>query len=171
MTDYELVKNKDYASIFIKYRPLMMKFYMRMLTVSDCGFEDFEDFISEFYEDMVKAVNAVKLSKIKDPETFGLYCQLSFWLRNFTTRRIRDSFKLKKYSNPIPENHEEPCFDRAEDYSTIKQSFDEIATKYLDDTQRESVELFLRGVPAYKLPVGSRGWAKIIQIFKENMDI
>lgn len=111
MTDYEIVKNKDYAAVLEKYRPLMMKFHMKMLTVSDCGFEDFEDFIGEFYEDMTKAVNAIKLNKIKDPETFGLYCQLEFWLCNFTTRRIRDSIKLKKYSNPIPENHEEPYYE------------------------------------------------------------
>lgn len=169
MKDYELVKNKDYDAILKKYRPLMMRYFQKMLTVSNCGFEDFEDFISDFYEDMVKAVNAVKLSKIKDPETFGLYCQLSFWLRNFTTRKIRDYVKLQKYSNPLPENHEEPYYDK--DDATIKLSFNEIATKLLDDTQRESYELFLRGVPAYKLPVGSRGWAKILQIFRENIDI
>lgn len=169
MTDYELVKNKDYTAILKKYRPLMMRYFQKMLTVSNCGFEDFEDFISGFYEDMVKAVNAVKLSKIKDPETFGLYCQLSFWLRNFTTRKIRDYVKLQKYSNPLLETHEEPYYDK--DDTTIKLSFNEIATKLLDDAQRESYELFLRGVPAYKLPVGSRGWAKILQIFKENIDI
>ena len=171
MTDYEMVVNKDYTEILKKYRPLMMKYFQKMLTVSNCGFEDFDDFISSFYEDMVKAVNAIKVSKIKDPNKFSFYIQLEFYLRNFTTRRIHDSVKLQKYSNPIPENHEEPYFDDNNDYLTVKLSFNEIATNYLDDTQRESYELFLRGVPAYKLPVGSRGWAKILQIFRENLDV
>lgn len=165
MKDYELVKNKDYTAILKKYRPLMMRYFQKMLTVSNCGFEDFEDFIGGFYEDMVKAVNAVKPSKIKDPETFGLYCQLSFWLRNFTTRNIRKYIRDKKFNAQIEEDYDAPYDDSTNDNIEKMESFNMIYAKYLDDNQRAIVDEVLSGTPGYRVP----GYHKVVKIFKEHL--
>ena len=65
-----MIINKDYHGLFEAYKPLMMKYYMKMIKVASCGYDDYFDFISDFYEQFVKAFDAIKVSKIKDPNTF-----------------------------------------------------------------------------------------------------
>lgn len=167
MMDYKLVKEKNYLAIFKKFRPLMMRYYQRMIIVSKCGYEDFDEFADDFYPEMVKAVDAVKLERIKDPDKYGLYQQLAFYLQNFTTRKINKYIRDKKFNAQIEEDYDAPYDDQANENAERKASFDTIYTKYLDDNQRAIVDKVLSGIPGYKIP----GWYKVVKIFKENLDI
>lgn len=167
MTDYELVKNNDYLAIFKKFRPLMMRYYQRMTTVSKCGYEDFDEFADDFYPEMIKAVDAVKLERIKDPDRYGLYQQLAFYLQNFTTRKISRYIKYKKFNAQIEEGYDAPYNDITNENIERKASFDMIYTKLLSDDQRAIVDKVLSGTPGYKIP----GWYKVVKIFKEHFDI
>jgi hypothetical protein len=166
MTDYELVKNKDYTAIFKKFRPLMMKYFQRMIKVSSCGYEDFDEFADDFYPEMVKAVDAVKLERIKDPDKYGLYQQLAFYLQNFTTRKISKHIRDKKFNSQIKEDYDAPYNDTANENIERMASFHMIYTKYLDANQREIVDEVLSGTPGYKIP----GYYKIVKIFKEHLE-
>ena len=166
VTDYELVKNKDYTEIFKKFRALMMKYYQRMIVVSKCGYEDFDEFADDFYPEMVKAVDAVKLERIKDPETFGLYCQLSFWLRNFTTRKVNKYIRDKKFNAQIEEGYDAPYDDQTNENIEKMESFNRTYTN-LNDAQRAIIDKVLAGTPGYTIP----GWYKVAKIFREKFEI
>ena len=167
MTDYELIKEKDYYSLFKKFSPLMMKFYMRMLTVSNCGYEDFDEFADDFYPEMVKAVDAVKLERIKDPDKYGLYQQLAFYLQNFTTRKLLKYIRDKKFNSQIEEDYDAPYDDSTNENTERMASFNIIYTNYLNDNQRAIVDEVLSGTPGYKIP----GYYKVVKIFKEHLEI
>lgn len=165
MTDYELVKNKDYTAIFKKFRPLMMRYFQRMIKVSSCGYEEFDEFIDDFYIEMVKAVDAVKLERIKDPEKYGFYQQCAFYLQNFTTRKLSKYLRDKKFNSQIEEDYDAPYDDQANENAERMASFHMIYTKYLDDNQRAIVDEVLSGTPGYKIP----GYNKVVKIFKEHL--
>ena len=167
MIDYELVKNKDYYSIFNKFRPLMMKYFQQMIVISNCGYEDFDEFIDDFYPEMIKAVDAVKLERIKDPDKYGLYQQLAFYLQNFTTRKLRKYIRDQKFNSQIEEGYDAPYDDSTNEKIERMASFNMIYTNYLNDNQRAIVDEVLSGTPGYKIP----GWYKIIKIFKEHLEI
>lgn len=167
MLDYELVKNKDYLAIFKKFRALMMKYFQKMIVVSDCGYEDFDEFTDDFYPEMVKAVDAVKLERIKDPDKYGLYQQLAFYLQNFTTRKLRKYIRDKKFNAQIEEEYDAPYNDNSNEKTEKMQSFNTIYTNYLSDTQRTIVDEVLSGTPSYKVP----GFRKVAKIFKEHLEI
>ncbi len=163
--DYELVKNKDYTAIFKKFRPLMMKYYQRMIVVSKCGYEDFDEFADDFYPEMVKAVDAVKLERIKDPNRYGIYQQLAFYLQNFTTRKLSKYLRDKKFNSQIEEDYDAPYNDTANENTERLESFNTVYTNYLNDNQRAIVDEVLSGTPGYKVP----GWYKVVKIFKEHI--
>lgn len=167
MTDYELVKNKDYTAILKKFRPLMMKYFQRMIKVSSCSYEDFDEFIDDFYIEMVKAVDAVKLERIKVPEKYGLYQQLAFYLQNFTTRKISKYIRDKKFNSQIEEDYDAPYDDQTNEKTERMASFNTIYTNYLSATQRAIVDEVLSGTPSYKVP----GFRKVAKIFKEHLEI
>lgn len=167
MLDYELVKNKDYLAIFKKFRALMMKYFQKMIVVSDCGYEDFDEFIDDFYPEMVKAVDAVKLERIKDPNNYGLYQQLAFYLQNFTTRKLRKYIRDKKFNSQLDEDYDAPYDDNSNENTERMASFNMIYTNYLNDNQRAIVDEVLSGTPGYKIP----GYYKVVKIFKEHLDL
>lgn len=167
MTDYELVKEKNYLAIFKKFRPLMMKYFQKMIVVSNCGYEDFDEFADDFYSEMVKAVDAVKLERIKEPDKYGLYQQLIFYLQNFTTRKLRKHIRDKKYNAQIEEDYDAPYNDQTNEKIEKMASFNTIYTNFLNDTQRAIVDEVLSGTPGYKIP----GYYKVVKIFKEHLEI
>ena len=103
-TDYELVKNKDYTTIWTKYQGLLNVFYYKcvdQITHSGCPFDDYDniqDFFYDCYPIVVKAVDSIKLNKIKKPATWTLYIQLYHYMQNFVNRDIIFP-KLKEYAN------------------------------------------------------------------------
>lgn len=165
--DYKLVLEKNYNEILKLYTPLINRYYHMMVKVNNCGYESLTDFIGDFYPELVKAVNAIKIEKIKDQEKFGLYQQLCFYLGNFTTRKLHNEMKWTKFSNDIPEDYKEtPYYDKDK---TLKMSFDRIYNTCLTDEQRELVNDALKsGKPLYKY---GYQMDKIKKIFKEKMDI
>lgn len=165
--DYELVKNKDYYGIFKKFRALMMKYFQKMIVVSNCGYEDFDEFADDFYSEMVKAVDAVKLERIKEPDKYGLYQQLAFYLQNFTTRKLRKYIRDKKFNSQIEEDYDAPYDDNSNEKTEKMQSFNMIYTNFLNDNQRAIVDEVLSGTPGYKIP----GYYKVVKIFKEHLEI
>lgn len=165
MTDYEIVKEKNYLEIFKKFRPLMMRYYQRMIKVSKCGYEEFDEFADDFYIEMVKAVDAVKLERIKDPNNYGFYQQCAFYLQNFTTRKLRKYLRDKKFNAQIEEDYDAPYNDQTNENIERLASFDDVYTKYLNDNQRAIVDEVLSGTPGYKIP----GYYKVVKIFKEHL--
>ena len=165
MTDYETVANKNYLAIFKKFRPLMMKYYQRMIVVSKCGYEDFDEFADDFYIEMIKAVDAVKLERIKDPDNYGFYQQCAFYLQNFTTRKLRKYLRDKKFNAQIEEDYDAPYNDQTNENAERMASFHMVYMDYLDDAQRMIVDKILSGTPGYKIP----GYYKIVKIFKEHL--
>lgn len=95
-TDFELVKKKDYYTLWKKYEALMMIYYKKLPEdVRNYVFEDFTDFKSSCYQVLINAVDALTLSKIKNSDTWTFWQQFSFYLQNYTTRNIvRDTYKL-----------------------------------------------------------------------------
>ena len=109
MTDFELVKKKDYYALWQKYEGLMMIYFKKLpVDVRDYVFEDFTDFKSSCYQVLINAVEALTLSKIKNPDTWTFWQQFAFYLQNYTTRNIvRDTYKLwnKERQQTISEEH------------------------------------------------------------------
>ena len=165
--DYEMVANKDYHGLFKKFRPLMMKYFQKMLKVSSCGYEDFDEFYDDFYSEMVKAVDAVKPERIKDPDNYGFYQQCAFYLQNFTTRKINKHIRDKKFNSQIEEDYDAPYNDNSNENTERMLSFNMVYTNYLDNTQRAIVDEVLSGTPGYKIP----GYYKVAKIFKEYLTI
>lgn len=163
--DYALVEAQDYNGIWIKYRPLFMRYYMKMLTVSNCDFEDFDDFLGSWYEPFTKAIQGIKLEKVKDPSNFGLYMQLSLWLGNFTKRRIRDWIKIRKHEEQFPEKFDGIYTEGESPLQSILSS----ATKCLSSRQFGLVVDYLNGTPAYHLNCKPKEWQEIISILRENI--
>lgn len=104
MSDYELVKNKEYLKLWNQYKGLLNVFYYKCvdaLTQSGFPFDDYEDmqdFFYDCYPIVVNAVDSIKLEKIKKPETWTLYIQLYHYMQNFVNRDIIQP-KLKAFSN------------------------------------------------------------------------
>ena len=161
-----MIINKDYHDLFENYKPLMMRYYMRMVKVSQCGYEDYFDFIGDFYEQFIKAVDAIKISKIKDPDKFSLYIQLEFYLRNFTSRKIRDHKKWQKYSFSIPEDYDIPI--EEDDKRITMEAFDEVYNS-LTDIQRKAVDEVIAGKKVTQLCVPYKDWREICNLFYQQL--
>lgn len=92
--DYIYVKNHDVLAVWNKYRPLAMVYYKKIPENirRDLYEFGFDEWVQDVYIVYDNAMNAIKLDKIKNPESYSLYIQLSQYLHNFTTRDI-----MKKY--------------------------------------------------------------------------
>lgn len=109
MTDFELVKEKDYFELWNRYSALENIYYHKIpANIRNDLFENFQEFKDSCYLEVVKAVDALKLERIKNPETWSFYIQFSFYLKNYTGRKI-----VKEYIR----NPEEIC--HVEDYETV----------------------------------------------------
>lgn len=87
-TDYELVKEKNYYSIWCRYEPLVRIYYKKLITNKIFAFDGFTDFYQSCYEVIVNAVDSVKLERIKKPQTWKIWIQINFYLKNYTTRKV-----------------------------------------------------------------------------------
>lgn len=88
--DYIYVKNHDVLAVWNKYRPLAMVYYKKISAYirRDLYEFGFEEYMQDVYIIYDNAMSGVKIDKIKNPESYSLYIQLSQWLQNFTTRDI-----------------------------------------------------------------------------------
>ena len=88
--DYIYVKNHDVLAVLNKYRPLAMVYYKKIPeNIRHDLYEfGFDEWVQDVYIVYDRAMNGVKLDKIKNPESYSLYIQLSQWLHNFTSRDI-----------------------------------------------------------------------------------
>lgn len=128
MTDYELVKKKDYYTLWKKYEALMMIYYKKIPEdVRNYVFEDFTDFKSSCYQVLINAVEALTLSKIKNKETWTFWQQFSFYLTNYTTRNIvRDTYKLwnsERQQYISDERNKYKTYEDHHEYNMLMESF------------------------------------------------
>lgn len=88
--DYIYVKNHDVLTVWNKYRPLAMIYWKKMpLVIKHDIYEyGFDEYMQDVYIIYDSAMNGVKPEKIKNPESYSLYIQLSQYLHNFTKRNI-----------------------------------------------------------------------------------
>ena len=163
--DYKLVKEKNYHAILEKYKPLISKYYHRMVKVVGIQYEDVNDFIGDFYPELCKAVDAIKFEKIKDPDNFVFYKQLSFYLQNATTHSINRTIKRQNKECQFPEKEElkQHYYDKT-DNDLLIDKFNEIYLTKLDDRQREIVDGVLSGEKLYKLGISYGEWNKTKQV-------
>ena len=84
------IKNKNYLSLWNRYKPLQMAYYKKisMYIRHDLYDNGFEEFRQDCMIVLINAANGVKVEKIKNPKTWSFYIQYSQWLHNFTTRDI-----------------------------------------------------------------------------------
>lgn len=149
MTDYELIKSKNYYEIWSKYRQLMMKFYMRLSEHKIYAFEDFDDFASSCYEVVVQAVDSIKLEKIKKPDTWTIYIQLYRYLGNYTTRKVipnyykemnQTSYDAELNAGSYEDDHS--IFEKSESFNQIMQHLTEhekiLLKKYIESGGKRS---------------------------------
>lgn len=108
ITDFKMVKEKDYFGLWERYSALENIYYHKIPeNIRNDLFEDFYEFKDSCYPEVVKAVDSIKLERIKNPETWSFYIQLSFYLKNYTGRKI-----VKEYIR----NPAEVCY--VEDFET-----------------------------------------------------
>lgn len=89
MTDFEMVKDKDYLGLWERYSALENIYYHKIPeNIRNDLFEDFYEFKDSCYPEVIKAVDSIKLERIKNPSTWSFYIQLSFYLKNYTGRKI-----------------------------------------------------------------------------------
>ena len=89
MTDFELVKEKDYFELWNRYVGLVLIYFNKIpANIRNDLFEDFEEFKDSCYPEVIKAVDSIKLERIKNPSTWSFYIQFSFYLKNYTSRKI-----------------------------------------------------------------------------------
>ncbi len=149
--DYEFVKNKDYESLWKKYRPLCMKYFQKLPEeIRKQVYDDnFGDFYVDCYEVLHDAAESLKLSKIKNPETWTFYIQFAHYLQNFTTRDIvRETYKQwaneksVDYFNSLNGNASE----RNTDYISNDHKEYDMLLNDLEGDYKDAVELKLSGM-------------------------
>ena len=88
--DLQDIKNKNYLSLWNRYKPLQMVYYKKMpLVIKHDIYEfGFDEFRQDCYIVLVSAASSVNPNKIKNPETYSFYMQYSQYLHNFTKRNI-----------------------------------------------------------------------------------
>lgn len=97
LTDYELIKNKNYYELWKRYSPLFLTFYNKVPKfVRTQLWQDFDEFRQDCYPILVSAVDSEKLERVKNPETFKLYIQLYHYLMNFTTRTAQKIMRMPR---------------------------------------------------------------------------
>ena len=119
--DYEFVKNKNYEGLWKKYKGLCIKFYLKLPEdIRKIEYDSFDDFYVDCFEVLKEAVDKLKLSKIKNSETWTFYQQFFYYLHNFTTRDIvRETYKRLYNEKPT------------DFYSTILDDYEERNTDFM----------------------------------------
>lgn len=97
LTDYELIKNKNYYELWERYSALFLTFYNKVpKSVRTQLWENFDEFRQDCFPILVAAVDSEKLERVKNPETFRLYIQLYHYLMNFTTRTAQKIMRMPR---------------------------------------------------------------------------
>lgn len=148
--DYELIKNKDYESLWKKYKPLCMKYFQKLPEdIRKQVYDDyFEDFYVDCYEVLYNAAKSLTLSKIKNPETWTFYIQFAHYLQNFTTRDIvRETYKQWAVETSVDEFNS--SYDKASERNPYYISNDhkeyDMLLNNLEDNYKVAVEMRLSG--------------------------
>ena len=131
MTDYELIEKKDYLTLWKKYQPLLMKFYIKAhnSTFYYLFPSSFEDFKFDMYEVVENAAKAIKLNKIKDKEKWCFYAQLYHYLQNATSRDTISKYlrhredKVLSYDNVEVGEEVAHYFDKINNEEEVWSSF------------------------------------------------
>ena len=88
--DMQDIINKDYLSLWNRYKPLQMVYYKKISEYirHDLYEFGFEEFRQDCYIVLAKAANGVDIDKVTSPSTYSFYVQYSQWLHNFIKRDI-----------------------------------------------------------------------------------
>ncbi len=148
--DYKLIENKDYESLWKKYKPLCMKYFQKLPEdIRKQVYDDyFEDFYVDCYEVLHNAAESLKLSKIKNPKTWTFYIQLAHYLQNFTTRDIvRDTYKQWANETSVDEfnSSDDGASERNEYYISNDYKEYDILRNDLEGDEKLAVEMRLSG--------------------------
>lgn len=167
MTDYELYTGKKWLELFERYKPLQMKYFMKISKyIRDMVYEGgFDEFRQDCYIVMMNAINGLKPEKIKNKDTWSFYIQYSQWLHNFTVRDVVKKF-CDNYSVSLNSTLEDDEGKELEEVSI--QWNDNINNlsellERLDETDREYAERIM-----HHLPRGGKGLSeKAVNLLRE----
>lgn len=107
-TDLELCIEKNYYTIFKRYKMLFYKVWDSLSPALKFSvFPEEEDFFSFCYEKTVMAVNSIKPEKVKKPESWTIYIQLYRYIKTYAEREIQKEYKNNACSlDQFIEEHE-----------------------------------------------------------------
>ena len=141
-TDLELCINKDYYSIFIKYKMMFYKIWDSLSSLKFSVFTEEADFFSFCYEKTVMAVDSIKPEKVKKPDTWTIYIQLYRYIKTYANREIEKEYKQNVCSlDSFIEDHrfDENAALRTYDYPEIDMSiFSDEEKEFIDYMQNHN---------------------------------
>lgn len=145
MTDFQLIVNKDYTTLWKKYKYLIMVFWKKLPDYCKIFYFDnsFNDFNNSCYESVVKSAKSINVDLITDKETWTFYIQLYHYLQNYTTRDIvGDYIKHFAYSE-LPFQTKE--------FSYIENPGLNLFWESLTDLEKHIVNKRLEGISWYDI--------------------
>jgi len=164
------------CQLWEKYQPLIGK-HKTMLFRIGFGHEDLEDFVQDSYVLFKKALDFIKIDKIKDPNKFYFYVHFNNFIRNEINYRytkkerflyfeldskdshkkfigLNESYVFAKNTMSEGVDHAEFMHDYIQNVSGKEDdhiytvNFEDFINKYLDETQKQIVKYRSQG---YKL--------------------
>ena len=159
-SDYIMVQNKDIYGLWEKYTALQMHYYKKipMPIRHDIYEYGFDEFRQDCYIVCSKALEGIKLEKIKNPATFTFYIQLSQWLSNFISRDI-----IRDYVHGFAIKYSDYCSKDSDGDVTewdptgvtdIHSNFYELLDKLSPKDKEQAIKIM------FHLPHGGRGISK-----------
>lgn len=91
--DYQALVDGNVSFLWNKWKGVALSFWRKVYRAKEqyninIEFDSFDDFNCSCYEIAAKAIGAVKLNKIKNPDTWTFYQQYWHYLSNYTQRDI-----------------------------------------------------------------------------------
>lgn len=91
--EYQWLLQKNYTAFWEQYKYLIARFYSYYCCLLNkyglsSEFLGFEDFYCSSWLVVKKAVDALKIEKIRDKDRWWAYIQISFYLRNYVNRQL-----------------------------------------------------------------------------------
>lgn len=114
--DYIAVRDNDASFLWNKWKGVARSFWDKLQSAVtefniDIEFDSYDDFNCSCYEIVVKAMRAVKLSKIKNPVKWTFYIQYWHYLSNYTQRDIvKPALRYKMFTDSLVSNTWTPEF-------------------------------------------------------------
>lgn len=144
--DYELIENKDYYSLYEKYKPLINSFWPKIDEHCKRYYydNDMKEYYSFAYENVVQAAQSIKLEKIKKPESWTFYIQLYRYIWTHLGR-LQQYYYEDIVSKTI--FYQDLTFDNGEEKDIlVSKDTQDVDMSIFTDDECKVIELRLKGL-------------------------